>query len=187
MNGARDRQFEILSRISRSLRQDYSTDVSAWQGSPFQWWKTRPSRQKGSIAERLVARWCEANGLRVEPSPDSDADRLIEGVRTEIKSSTLWSGGGYKFQQLRDQNYEIAICLGISPFEAHCWVLPKRVILDGWGRYEGLVSQHGGRKGTDTAWLSVNPRSVPQWLQQYGGALDDGLRVLRLSVARGNR
>ena len=39
---------------------------------------------------------------------------------------------GYKFQQLRDQNYEFAICLGISPFSAHCWVLPKAEIMDRW-------------------------------------------------------
>jgi hypothetical protein len=45
---------------------------------------------------------------------------LINGHRVEIKFSTLWQEGIYNFQQIRDQNYEYAVCLGISPFEAHC-------------------------------------------------------------------
>ncbi len=67
---------------------------------------------------------CAAKGLAVERSRDSEADRVIAGVRVEIKFSTLWRDrGGYTFQQLRDQNYEVAVFLGISPFDAHCWVV----------------------------------------------------------------
>ncbi len=29
---------------------------------------------------------------------------------------------------------EYAVCLGISPFDAHCWVLPKAEIVDRWRR-----------------------------------------------------
>lgn len=174
-----DAQFEILVRISQALKTDYGADELSWEGSPFQWLKTRSSRQRGAIVEKLVSQWCVENSLKVTRSPDSDADRLIEGVRVEIKSSTLWSGGFYKFQQLRDQNYAIAICLGISPFEAHCWVLPKTTIIEGWGNYEGLESQHGGRSGSDTAWLTVNPKTPPDWLQGYGGSLEEGMAALK--------
>jgi hypothetical protein len=182
MQKSTDPQFLLLARISQSLKLSYMEDELIWEDSPFQWLKTRPSRQRGTIAEIFVSEWCVANGLNVGLSPDSDADRLIDGVRSEIKSSTLWSGGFYKFQQIRDQNYEIVICLGMSPFEAHCWVLPKKIILEGWGVYEGLKSQHGGKVGTDTAWLEVYPDSVQDWLREYGGSLSEGLAVLRSLV-----
>lgn len=84
-------------------------------------------------------------------SPDSDADRNIAGTRAEIKFSTLWKSGVYKFQQLRDQNYQVAVCLGIGPFDAHCWAIPKTFIMQNWGKAEGLTPQHGGARGPDTA------------------------------------
>ncbi len=86
-------------------------------------------------------------------------------------SPDFWKAGSYKFQQLRDQDYEFAVCLGVSPFDAHCWVIPKSVIMGQWGEGNGLESQHGGRVGTDTAWLSVRPGHEPEWLNECGGRL----------------
>ena len=91
--------------------------------------------------------------------------------------STLWKGGSYRFQQLRDQDYEFAVCLGLSPFDAHCWVLPKELILQQWSA--GIISsQHGGRAGSDTAWLHVLPDAIPDWLHAWGGPLSDAVRVV---------
>jgi len=174
----------MLASISATLSGDYAEDEATWLGSPFAWIKTRPSRQIGAIGEQLVAGWCAAKGLDVTKSPDSNADRVVEGQRVEIKFSTLWKNGGYKFQQLRDQNYQLAICLGLSPFDAHCWVLPKKLILDSWGKAPGLVSQHGGQTGSDTAWLSVDPNNVPEWLTHQGGSLRQGFEVLLSLVSK---
>lgn len=168
----------MLAAISQAMEAEYQSENLEWVGSPFAWIKTRPSRQVGMVGERLVAGWCASKGLDVTRSPDSDADRLIEGIRAEIKFSTLWAGGGYKFQQLRDQNYDVAICLGISPFDAHCWVIPKLVIMQQWDQYGGLQTQHGGSRGSDTAWLSVNLACIPPWLTEYGGRLREAFAVL---------
>ena len=93
--------------------------------------------------------------------------------------SMLWKNGSYRFQQLRDQNYDFAVCLGIGPFDAHCWVLPKSEILNGWAsRAEGIGSQHGGSGGVDTAWLSVRPDHVPEWLEEWGGTLSDAADLI---------
>ena len=183
MSSASQRQFDLLASSSNSLKGDYARDESAWEGSHFQWMISLPSRSKGAFAEALIASWLESNQMRVARSPDSDADRIVEGVRVEIKSSTLWAGGTYRFQQLRDQNYKIVLCLGLSPLEAHLWSIPKEVVIAGWGTYEGLVSQHGGQAGTDTAWLHVDPSSVPSWLQNFGGSLSDGLETLKNNLA----
>lgn len=181
-----DPDVQLLASIAASLRSDYEAADLTWEGSPFAWIKARPSRQVGTIGEALVAGWCAARGLDVAKSPDSDADRVIAGVRTEIKFSTLWSSGFYKFQQLRNQDYGIAICLGVSPFDAHCWALPKAVIMAGWGKAEGLTSQHGGAAGKDTAWLQVTPTAIPAWLSPYGGRLRDAIKVIeKYSRSRG--
>lgn len=174
------REFALLAEISESLQLDYkSGDDEAWANSRFGWLKRRSSRQVGAIGERLVSGWLESRGFRIQPSPDPDADRLVDGHRVEIKFSTLWQNGCYKFQQLRNQNYEYALCLGISPHVAHCWVLPKAVIMDRWRRGDGIQSQHGGGRGSDTAWLSVVVAAPDSWLTDFGGTLSDAEAILR--------
>ena len=108
----------------------------------------------------------------------SDADRLIEGKRAETKFSTRWASGNYKFQKLRDQDYEIAICLAVSPFDAHCWVIPKQDLLRLWKVEHKIASQHGGRAGSDTAWIDVSAQEPPDWLRDYGGTLSEAVSVL---------
>lgn len=186
MNSIVDPEVQALAAIAATLEADYAADEVLWSGSPFAWIKARPSRQIGAIGERLVAGWLAAKEFNVARSPDSEADRLVEGMRVEVKFSTLWQNGSYKFQQLRDQNYEFAICLGISPFDAHCWILPKPVIMDRWQRRDGIYSQHGGDAGSDTAWLSVSPTSPLPWLKQYGGSLAEAAaHVAQLTGLRG--
>ena len=171
-----DPDVRILACVSAQLQGDYADDDLAWEGSPFAWLRRRPSRQRGSIGEQLVAGWCAARNLNVARAPDSECDRLIESYRTEIKFSTLWASGGYKFQQFRDQRYDMAICLGVTPFDAHCWVIPKHIL----EQYViGHTPQHGGRAGTDTAWLSVRPEAPPGWLTEWGGRLSQAFDVLR--------
>jgi len=166
--------FRMLAAISGALEAEYLEVDDAWDGSPFASIRTRPSRQVGAIGEKLVAGWLASRDLNVVRSPDSDADRIVENLRVEIKFSTLWKNGSYKFQQLRDQAYDLVICLGVSPFDARCWAVPKSVILEQW-RNGGLPSQHGGTRGTDTAWLTVRPDACPGWLEQHGGTLRSGL------------
>jgi len=172
-----DPSVQELADIARQVRPEYERDFPTWSGSPFSWMKGGlPSRTKGALGERLVAEWCARKGLSVKASPDGECDRVIGGLRAEIKCSTLWKGGFYMFQQFRDQNYKIAVCLGISPFSAHCWVITKAVLLE---RVIGHTPQHGGSKGSDTAWLKVDPGRPHEWLHECGGSLDAALLVLR--------
>lgn len=178
-----DPGFDLLASLSKSLQSEYLDDDLEWSGSPFEWIKMRPSsRQKGAIAEKIVALWLESKGFHVTRSPDSEADRVVNDRRIEIKFSTLWKNGSYKFQQLRDQNYEYAICLGVSPKKAHCWIIPKSVILERWQRGDGIQSQHGGSKGSDTAWLSVEVDSPPSWLAEFGGSLEEAISVFKTQL-----
>ena len=148
-------------------------------GRPFAWIKTRPSRQVGSIGEQLVTGWCAAKGFDVVRTGDSDADRIINGKRVEIKFSTLWASGDYVFQQIRDQRYDYVLLLGLSPFIASCWVIPKPVLMDDAPKV-GLAYQHGGQAGRDTRWLRFRAEMPPSWLAPFGGTLSDAYeRLLR--------
>lgn len=179
-----DPEVQRLAVIADRLEHNYLGDNAQWDGSRFAWIKGGlPSRRKGVVFEELVASWCLERGLTVNPPPNTESDRIIGGLRTEIKGSTLWQGGNYRFQQIRDQDYQVLLCLGISPFDVHCWVLPKREVMRLW---EGgqIVSQHGGAQGTDTAWLSVDPGDPPDWLRQFGGTLIQGFERLQAEMPR---
>ena len=173
-----DPHIREIVRITESLHNDYSSSDLIWKESPFAWIKNLPSRTVGKIGEQIVARWCITHDFDVKSSPDSEADRIINGVRVEIKFSTLWQSGIYKFQQLRDQAYDVVICLGISPFNVHCWVLSKRLILEKWESGE-IKSQHGGNGGQDTAWIEVKPDNPDAWLTPRSGSPAEAIQLLR--------
>ena len=174
-----DPDVRSLSKISRSLSEDYKGNNISWQGSPFFWIKSQPSRTRGKIGEALVEGFFREKGFKVAKSPGTESDRIIGCLKAEIKFSTLWRGGFYKFQQLREQDYDIVICLGVSPFDAHCWTIPKLVIWENLGKCEGLSSQHAGSKGRDTGWLQVHPGNIQGWLTIYGGTLKEGVTFFK--------
>jgi hypothetical protein len=87
----------------------------------------------------------------------------------------MWEDGKYVFQQIRDQDYEYLLCLGISPLESHAWVMKKSEI-----PFDKLKHQHGGdARGRDTWWFSVNLTSIPDWLKPFGGSLSGVLNRFR--------
>jgi hypothetical protein len=122
-------------------------------------------------------------GFDVVRSPDSEADRVVEGHRVEIKFSTLWKSGGFKFQQIRDQDYDFCLCIGISPFDAQAWLLPKTVLQT---YVIGHMGQHTGAGGKDTAWLGFDAGDPYDWMSPHGGRLGDVERLLR-QAGRGSR
>ena len=168
--------FDLLASAAKYIKGDLEKGYETWIGSPFEWVLKLPAGSKGKLGKHLVYQWCAVKGLSVDRSPDSEADMLINGHRVEVKFSTLWKVGSYRFQQVRDQNYEYSVCLGVSPFEAHCWVVSKAVLKQ---HVIGHMGQHTGSTGQETAWFPVNPHNPPEWLFPYGGTLDQAFLVLK--------
>ena len=165
-----DPNVQILAGIATMLEPDYVPESDPWKGSPFAWIQTRPSRQKGAIGEALVSGWAAAKGCDVKKSPNSDADKIINGHRIEIKYSNLWTNNQiFKFQQIRNQDYDYVFCLGLSPFDAQAWFIPKAVLMGDLP--EGVTPQHGGSAGTDTRWLSFPAAQPPHWMDPFGGRM----------------
>lgn len=192
--------YDLLVGISQQLCLENQTDSLDWNGSPFQWIKSKPSRTIGAIGEKMVSRWLEARGFSIGRSRSSDADRIVNGIPVEIKFSTLWATGTYTFQQLRDQRYEFAILLGIAPKDVHCWMLPKNVIMKRWrnnipssngfepAALGDIVPQHNaGHGGHDTAWLTFNPYNPPEWLRPFGGTAAEALDAIRSALGNGRK
>ena len=175
-------EYRELVSISQALSREYQDENKQWQGSPFEWIKYRSSRSIGAIGEKIVSSWLALHDFNISRSPDSQADRLVEGKRVEIKFSTQWKNGIYLFEQIRDQNYDFAIFLGISPHDAHCWVVPKQDIIRMWKVERVLVSQHGGAKGSDTTWARLSPRGTDAvddaHFVAYGNGLGNALQAI---------
>ena len=168
--------FDLLVSAANFIKEDLEKEYTAWKDSPFEWVLSLPAGTKGKLGKQLVIQWCALKGLAIDKSPDSESDMLINGHRVEVKFSTLWKNGIYKFQQIRDQNYEYSICLGISPFDTHCWVISKEILKE---HVIGHLGQHTGSQGQETAWFSVNPENPPIWLNSYGGTLEKAFSVLK--------
>jgi len=173
----RDAEVRLLAGLATTLEPDYVQDTTAWDGSPFRWIKTSlPSRTVGAVGEALVAGWAAAKGFDVTRTGDSEADRIINGYRIEVKFSTLWANGEYKFQQIRDQKYDFCFCLGVSPFDAQAWLIPKTVLKR---HVIGRMGQHSGAGGKDTSWLGFKVGQPYSWMASHGGTLGDVARLIK--------
>ncbi|GGI09044.1 hypothetical protein [Egicoccus halophilus] len=168
--------FAVANEDAKREIMATRTGAEKWVGSPFEWIMSLPSRTRGKAGEVLVEKWLTTVGLAVTRPQNSGHDRIVNGRKLEIKFSTLWDKQNtYVFQQLRDQDYEFIFLLGASPNDVHAWCPPKALAFD------HAVPQHGGSKGTDTRWLTFPAVSPPDWLEPYGGSLDDCERVIKES------
>lgn len=161
-----DLDLALFARLSAEVQLGFE-DAAAdeWEASPFGWIRREPSRRKGAIGEVLVKDWAASEGMRVEQATDTGHDCRLDGVRVEVKFSLLWGGGEFVFQQIRDQNYDVACLLGLEPQRVRLWAVPKSEL---WERATG---QHTGAAAQDTKWLRFPAASPPGWLEPYGGVL----------------
>lgn len=170
-----NKQYKQIVEISNNLRQHPQNDLTQWNDSPFKWIKGLPSRRVGKIGEDIVREFLNINGFSVRSSGDTDSDLIVDGSRVEVKLSTLWTSGVYKFQQIRDQNYNLLFCIGISPSTVHAWVAKKSNIV--WSE---LANQHGGKQGRDTWWISFEPPFSPHsWMHPQDGDISKICECLR--------
>lgn len=177
-----EKDYLAIVAVAENLREGRAKIEDPWENSPFAWIKTLPSRTIGAIGEQIIEDWAKSEGFRVERTGDSEADRKINGIRVEIKLSTLWTENQiFKFQQIRNQDYEYCICIGLFPRDVSAWIIPKSELM---APREGLTHQHGGASGTDTFWLSFSAASPPEWLTKFGGTLDDVKSLLLEATSR---
>ena len=164
--------FQMLASTANYLQKHLEEINDLWKNSPFEWVLQLPARKKGKLGRQLIASFCASQGLYAEPGGDSSEALIFNGVRYAIKFSTLWTNGIYQFQQIKSTGYDHLICLGISPFEAHCWIFKRELAI------EHAKPQHKSANSAEY-WLSINPKAIPEWTIDCGGSLDKAIEILK--------
>jgi len=132
-----------------------------------------PPRKKGKLGGDLIASWLASKGMPLEATKDSSEALLMNGLRFATKFSTIWTNGIYKFQQIRAKGYDYVICLGISPFDAHCWVFERKFAI------EHAKPQHFQDKKIVDYWMEINPLEPKEEIRDCGGTLDQAFQRLK--------
>ncbi len=162
-----DAEYLMLAASITYLQAEFEKS-DAWNDSPFEWILNLSPRQKGMIGRQIVIGWCKAKGFSVEKPKDSGELLNINGHKVAIKFSTLWKNKIYKFQQIRKEEYEYILCFGLSPIEAHCWIVERDYAID------NATPQHKSEY-----WIGFKPSTPPAWIKNCGGSLGQAYEVLK--------
>lgn len=167
------KDFQMLAATASYIQKDLEEQNEFWKNSPFEWILQLPPRKKGKLGGDLIASWLAGKGMSLDSTKDSSETLSISNLRFATKFSTLWTNGIYKFQQIRPSGYDYVICLGISPFDAHCWVFPRKYAI------ENAKPQHFQGKKVVDYWLEINPHEPKDWISGHGGTLDQAYSILK--------
>lgn len=165
-----------MEKIAHNLQVKFAEMNNPWENSPYKVFREHKSKKAGMIGEKAVMEYFAAKSFAVsgrkkpaiEGHRASDYDFLIEGKRIECKMSTRWESGMFRFQQIRDQEYDFLLFFGVDPDKLYLWVIPKQVA---WANAYG---QHGGKGARETKLIDLaDPSAPPEWMKPYGGELTD--------------
>ena len=168
-----NKDFIMLAATASYLQEELEDENDPWENSPFEWILKLPPRKKGKLGGNLIASWLAGKGMELEPTRDSSETIRANGLQFAIKFSTIWTKGIYKFQQIRAKGYDYVICLGISPFDAHCWVFERKFAI------EHAKPQHSQGKKVVDYWMEINPHEPKEEIRDCGGTLDQAYRILK--------
>ncbi|AOO13170.1 hypothetical protein LIS021110_056 [Cyanophage S-RIM14] len=144
-----------------------SSKQSIWEGSKFQSFRNIPSpKSKGSQGEKLVQQFMEHFGHKVTKPENTDHDRIIDGYKTEIKLSTTWNEtlSNWTWQQIRDQDYDRLIFVGINPNGISLWWATKSDIKKYILGRDGCRQHAGKDGGQELYWIQGS--SGEQWFRE---------------------
>lgn len=179
VNSASQKDYDDIVAFALSFeekRHKGKPEFSQWEDSPVKFIHTLPPATKGSLGRKIAEFWAQNNGYeaRIE-YVDKQHYVLIDGCRFQVKMSTPWDTGTYRFQQIRDTDFDCGFFIGVSAHDIHVWIIPKEVLDT---HVIGSLGQHTGQDASDTWWLEVNVNAVPAWLEEYGAQLSDSKRII---------
>ena len=152
-----------------------------WKGTPLEKLQTRVIRQKGMIFEKGMVAYLTDQGFSdISRKTGNSADFIVNNKFIEFKTGLISvQTGKFTFNQFRDDEYDILVCLGINPnMDEYLWVIPKEEVIHRWKETGDIRYQHGTTSKPNTGIFQVDPTDPPEWLRKYGGDVKDGLRVL---------
>lgn len=145
-----------------------NTDQMDWIDTPNEPIKGMVSSTKGRFGQLLVAAALRDMGHTVAKGGSNEFDLLVDGNRrVEVKLSTRWSAGCYKFQQLREpHDFSDVAFVFVDPTEINIYFANRASInAHVFNACENL--QHVGQAGNSGVyWLSVNVGMIPNWFNE---------------------
>ncbi|MFV1949956.1 MAG: site-specific DNA-methyltransferase, partial [Anaerolineales bacterium] len=100
-------EFQKSASDSTVIRSTLQTQNDYWKDSPFEWVLQIPARRKSVLGKHLIESYLSRNNFIVSGTSNKfGVNILVNGKIVSIKFSTLWEGGYYKLQQIRENNYE---------------------------------------------------------------------------------
>ncbi len=112
----------------------------------------------------MLKHWLRKRGLRVRGLKRNSASYLKIGSRlVSLKISFEWDENIFMFQQIRQDTYDYALLLGISPARVNVWVVPRTE------QRLFITPQHVGPKGPANHLVRVRVDDIPAWLNKYRG------------------
>lgn len=169
--------FKTLVAITDDLVKYYPKNT-AWQSSSFNWIRGLPPGSKGTVGRNIATGLFNHYGLT---ATTHKSQIRVNGNGISVKLALMWDSGVLKFQNIRDTDFDFALCLGLYPSHAFGWLVPKGEI---WANHAvrndrpGITRQH---KGAD-AWIHIEPKSPHKWLEPFGGSIDDLVHVAKHSL-----
>jgi len=163
-------QFQKLDCYAEILNEH---DDDYYHGSVFQPLKQLSSKKKGKYFEKIFEEYCVSKGKKVEKPKNSDHDRIVDGLKVEIKGSFMWDKGThFRWQQIRPaQDYDVMVFVAVYHssicfFYADKDTIKKHVMVVN-EKNEWIYNQHGGKKvNSGTFFLDGMPEDF-YWMDEY--------------------
>lgn len=106
-----DEAYLALAAATAHLQDQLEQD-DAWSSSPFEWLRRLPAAQQADAGHQVIAAWCKTQGLSIPPNG-----------RKLATSFALLTDDTYSFQHIPPTDFDQLLCFGISPRQAHGWLL----------------------------------------------------------------
>lgn len=165
----------IADYVANAMMETLEAKPDPWRGSPFAPLRPLKPLQKSKVARAMLVRWFQETGIVVTAKTIAGNATLIlpDNQVAVVKLSMLWEEGLYRFQQVKDWDYQVALLFGLSPQRANLWIVPRDELLT------RSVPQHG----LDSRMLTVRPENPPVWLRQYGGTLAQASAIFKETMS----
>ena len=164
-------------KFTESKTNDLINEINnkdPYSNSSLRSFKSLSSKRKGKFFEELCQEYYENLQQVVDKPENTQHDRIISGLKKEIKGSFLWGEGThFRWQQIRvDDDYDQVIFMAAYPdrielYEADKDIVKKKLcVQDADGNWP--YNQHGGKtKNSGTFFIDGFPQDF-DWMRKVG-------------------
>lgn len=156
--------------VCQELEDNKDSDI--YTDSVFKNLKDLSSKKKGKYFEQLYAEYKLSQGVIVTKPENSDHDRIVDGLKVEIKGSFIWSNANsFRWQQIRTgQDYDVVVFIAIYPDRVEFYQADKETVKrnvevqDAKGNW--IHNQHGGKTVNSGCFFIDGLPSDFDWFKQ---------------------